>query len=852
MKDKQDGSMDREKSWFADPGVLLKELKRTSEHWAELPRIEGYDRMVELCRGGQGVIYRARQRSTNRTVAVKVLLDGVFASDESRARFQREIELVSGLRHPNLVQIHDSGLTPDRCLFYIMEFVEGVPLNHKELTAAHDLEATLRLFVKICKAVRHAHQHGIIHRDLKPNNILVDRQGEPRILDFGLAKIIDDPQGNPSVRYALVSRTGQFFGSLAWAAPEQIERSANRIDTRTDLYSLGVILYQLLTGKLPHTPTQNLHHTIKAIVTESPKRPSNVNPSLPDDVETIVLRCLSKEPDRRYQSAGDLLRDIERYLGNEPIEAKRDRPWYVLRKTMSRHKTISALIIVVFMLVIGFAGVMAMLYPRAVRAEMEARDHLQQAEIETAKARAVRDFLSEMLSHSDPFVSKGKDLTVRQLLDASARKIDEQFQDHPQVEAEIRAVLGSAYYHLGHLEEAEKHDRIAHDLLSHMADVDPLKIVSVVQHLGLIDLDNHRFDEAEDRFAQARKIYEEQVGHDHPLYADCLQSLAGLRQAQFRWDEAGTLYEEANAIYKQFLDTDDNRYLANIIQWSGLLISLRQLDKAIARLNEAVKVIEQDPEEHAALRSAVLFFLGLALFNSQRFDEAESIAREALENHEQIFGEQHTRTAEIYTLLGNIRRTRGKYDEAEDKYLKAYTLYEELTGRESVECASSLWNLADTLWRRGDRPAAEARFQEALRIRKKVYGPEHHLISASISRIGLLFSDAGLWEKAKPYFEEAVAIQKMNLGEAHPRTARAQALLGECLFKAGQLEQGEQLLLESLKIVNKSPTPSDAYLRHIYQSLIALYEVWEKPGQAAAYEALLEKTSASPSEMLIK
>ncbi|MHC4946438.1 MAG: serine/threonine-protein kinase, partial [Planctomycetota bacterium] len=262
MKDEARKRSGSDSSWFADPDVLLLALKKTTMHWGEVPRISGYDRMVEISRGGQGVVYRARQCSTNRTVAIKVLLDGLFASEENRLRFQREIELVGKLRHPQIVRIYDSGYTSNGRLYYVMEFVEGVSVDDPTLNPAGELMSTLSLFEKVCDAVQHAHQHGIIHRDLKPNNIMVDEGGSPHILDFGLAKIVDEPQGDGQARFALVSRTGQFFGTLAWASPEQIEQPAEQIDIRTDVYSLGVILYQLLIGRLPHTPSDNLHQTI--------------------------------------------------------------------------------------------------------------------------------------------------------------------------------------------------------------------------------------------------------------------------------------------------------------------------------------------------------------------------------------------------------------------------------------------------------------------------------------------------------------------------------------------------------------------------------------------------------------
>ncbi|MHC4945722.1 MAG: serine/threonine protein kinase, partial [Planctomycetota bacterium] len=659
------------------------------------------------------------------------------------------------------------------------------------------------------------------------------------ILDFGLAKIVDEPQGDGPARFALVSRTGQFFGTLAWASPEQIEQPAEQIDIRTDVYSLGVILYQLLIGRLPHTPSENLHQTIQAIVSEVPPRPRKLRPELPDDVETIVLRCLAKEPERRYQSAAELRADLRHYLAGRPIDAKRDHTWYVLRKTLGRHKAVAGLLLLVLLLIVGFATAMAILYPRALRAERLAQDNLEKAVTQAAKAEAVRDFLTEMLEYSDPFVSQGRRLTMREVLDAAALKIDGRFGGHPLVEAEVRGVMGDAYYHLGHLAEAEEHGSKGLALLEEELGEDHALVARYVRNLGVIELDRRHFDEAEALINRALEITAAELGEEHTQYADCLQSLAGLRQAQFRLEEADAVYGKVHAIYERHLDPGDERYLINLFQWSGLLISTRKLDSAIEKLDMALEIVDRSPHEHTPLRSGVLFYLGLAKLNTGELEEAESLTRGALECQQEAFGENHRQTAETYNLLGHILRDQKRYLESEQQYRKALGIYLELTGRESTECSSCLWNLGQSRWYQKDFEAAESYFQEALAIRRKIYGPEHHLIAASISRLGLLFKEAGRWAKALPYFEEAASIQEENLGKQHPWTARARALLGECLSRLERFEEAEPLLLDSLGVLEEAKPPNPTYVNHVLQSLIALYTAWEKPGRAEEYEKRL-------------
>ncbi|MCK6482528.1 MAG: protein kinase [Phycisphaerae bacterium] len=346
---------------------------------------DGYEILHELHRGGQGVVYLARHKATHRTVALKMLLQGAFATSRQRRRFEREIELAAALRHPHIVTIFDSGTTPDGRHYFAMEFIEGPPLDRflarrRHGVAAGDLlESRLRLFLKLCDAVNHAHQRGVIHRDLKPANILVDAAGEPHVLDFGLAKALGDGALTAS---ADVTRAGEFMGTFAYAAPEQLAGDPNQIDTRTDVYALGVLLYQILTDALPFRVSGSLSEALHHIAEGDPRPPIEVAPLIGDELNTIVLKALSRERDRRYQSAAALQRDIEAHLSGEPIDAKRDSRWYVLRKTARRFRAplgvAAAFLVIVSAAVVCLAllaGRLTRERDRALEAERRAEDH---------------------------------------------------------------------------------------------------------------------------------------------------------------------------------------------------------------------------------------------------------------------------------------------------------------------------------------------------------------------------------------------------------------------------------------------------------------------------------------------
>lgn len=324
----------------------------------------GYEVDREIHRGGQGVVYHARQKTTGREVAIKVMHQGPFAGGSDLARFELEVRILGQLKHPSIVAIHDSGVAGGS-FFYVMDYIDGRRLDEHVESRKASIRESLALFVKICDAVNAAHLRGVIHRDLKPGNILVDAAGNPHILDFGLAKIAaDSTTVGEGVRRAMTI-TGQFVGSLPWASPEQAEGRPDKIDVRTDVYSLGVILYQMLTGVFPYDTSGSLHHALDHILRSEPKPPSALREQVDDEVETIVMKCLHKERERRYQTAGELSQDVQRYLAGEPIEAKRDSGWYVLRKTLRRYRGLVALAGLFLLSGFGFGAFMAYQYSRA-------------------------------------------------------------------------------------------------------------------------------------------------------------------------------------------------------------------------------------------------------------------------------------------------------------------------------------------------------------------------------------------------------------------------------------------------------------------------------------------------------
>ncbi len=402
--------------------------------------IPGYHNVVEVSRGGQGIVYKAVHAITKRKVAIKMLLRGAYASPRELHRFEREIEIVAALRHPNIVTVFDSGITPDQRPFVVMEYIHGLPLDRyvkDKLAKATKrsrwmYEGHMRLFQRIAAAVQHAHARGVIHRDLKPGNILIDDAGEPHIVDFGMARSLSLSRGpTPTM-------THEFGGTLAYASPEQVGGDPERIDVRTDVYSLGVILFELLTGTYPYEISGSISEVVRNIEHAEPVRPSSLEPAIGYEAETIILKALAKEPERRYQSAGELARDVDDFLAGRPISARSNSAWYLVRKMARRHKA-----------GVVMGCVVAGLVVVATAAAFVAQGQAAAAARESARADGVKDGVARILASlqlaRNSMTPREK---FRAVVDAGAREVGPTAAGDTRWEAATREYLAGGYWEI--------------------------------------------------------------------------------------------------------------------------------------------------------------------------------------------------------------------------------------------------------------------------------------------------------------------------------------------------------------------------------------------------------------------
>ncbi|MCI0630772.1 MAG: serine/threonine-protein kinase [Phycisphaerales bacterium] len=698
----------------------------------------GYQLTRQIHRGGQGVVYQALQKNTRRNVAIKVLSQGPFTEDRDRARFEREVQILARLNHPGIVTIHDSG-SASGCYFFVMDFVPGQPLDIHMASVDRSVPQTLRLFAKICHAVNAAHLKGVIHRDLKPSNILVDSSGEPRILDFGLAK--------SDLRDAdrAVTRTGQFIGSLPWASPEQAEGALDRIDLRTDVYSLGVILYHMLTGRFPYPVTGPLRTILDNIAHAEALRPRAIQRELEDEVQAIVLKCLNKDRDRRYQSAGELARDIDRYLAGEPIEAKRDSKWYVLSKAMRHYRWHTAIGIAFVILALSGLVFLALWLRAETRLKLELQDVTRfQAEMfsefdpallgsrlredllrEASAARRLAGTAPaqidtemaelERLLRMTNFTELGVASLYRNVLQPALEKIDRQFADQPAVQAHLLQTVADALLRLGLHIEAESPQKRAVDIRHRVLGPEHPDTLSSIGSMGTVLAAQGKLADAEPYFEQALQESRRVLGDD-PITLVALTNMGGLLMDRGNPADAEPLYRQALEGRRRALGPDDPDTLMSLNNFGAALRAQGKLAEAEVQFHEALESFRRVLGDDHPSTLFPINNMGRVLQDQGRLAEAEPYRRAAVDGSRRLRGNDHPRTLVWINELGDLLRAQGKAAEAETVHREALEGLERKFGKDDWRVGQSHLGLGLALVGMERFAKAEEHLMESLRV----------------------------------------------------------------------------------------------------------------------------------------
>jgi len=783
----------------------------------------------ELGRGGMGRVYLAERvdQQYRSEVAIK-FVQGTLGSPDLVARFRSERQILADLNHPSIARLLDGGTAPDGTPFLVMERIIGQPVDRYCETRALDLPGRLRLFLQVCRAVQFAHQALIVHRDLKPSNILVTDAGQPKLLDFGIAKLLDPdaPDHETTQLRALTP---------AYASPEQVRGA--RATVATDVWSLGVLLYRLVAGREPFqlrglSPGEVERHLAEV----DPERPSEAArrpgpPAIPRggvpaaDLDTIILRALGKTPAERYPSIAALAEDLERCLDGRPVLARPATLGYRLGKFTRRYRR-------ELLLAGGALAVTVALTAWYLVRLATARDRAEQA---SARAEEVADFLTRLFEVSDPAQSGGETITARELLDRGAARIQSALDGQPAVQATMLRVIGDAYGRLGLSEQARPLLEQALTRRRSLASGPDAETATTELTLGITLQDLGDIAGAEPLIRQARATRVKLFGPDHRLVSEAVASLAFLHETKGEFPAAESLWVE------------------------------------VLRVNQRVYPPGAAEITHARVELGGLFRrLG-------RWQEAEPLLRQGLAEQRARTGERDLDVAATERNLASMLRDRGAFAEAESLYLLALATRRDLLGAAHPEYANTLNSYALLLQQKGDTAAAIAAFQEFITVVRQAYHEPHPSLAAGYSNLAFAELEArrypeaarhfrlamqvqdrvlspghpnrahplvglGLvrWREgrptaAEPLFRRALAIRRAALPEGHRDIGEALSDLGACLTDLGRYAEAESVLVEGHRILVAAEGTDARRTRRVEARLALLYDHWDRPDAARLY-----------------
>ncbi len=748
-----------------------------------------YQIIREIGRGGLGAVFLAARADDEyrKQVAIKLIRRGLDTEDILR-RFRNERQILAQLDHPNIARLIDGGTTDSGLPYFVMEYVQGEPIN--AYCDAHALPTTerLNLFCKVCAAVTYAHQNLVIHRDLKPSNILVTPEGEPKLLDFGIAKLLSSgeelfTQTIPALRVM----------TPEYASPEQVK--GEKIMTTSDVYSLGVLLYELLTGQRPYRlKTRKPEEIARAITEQEPERLSTAllhdsrftshdARALRGDLDNIVLMAMRKEPARRYASVGQFSEDIRRHLEGLPVIARKDTVSYRASKFVSRHRIGVAAAALVLLSLVG--GIVATL--------LEVRT-ARRAE---AKAEAISGFLQKTLEASDPSVNSGGQPTVKDLLDdASKRLATAELSDQPEVRAELQRIIGATYLSLGQYDPAQQNLSAAFQTqtrISGASGIETLKTGVLIASL---------WAGAKGDYAKANQFYlanlprlraEQKKGTISADYLGvALNGFALLRRAQGDSKDAESLVRE-----KLALPPSVSPGKKSGLRFARAILALTLADQG--KFDEAIKIVR---------------------------DEIVSLRREAAAGSE---------LAANLTGLGSFLLENGQTGESLKNLHEGEAIYRKLFNAASLQLGDNLRLQAQASLAERNYPAAETCINETLKIYRAATSPRYINYATALMVQGMIYSQTGRTEEAEKLLREAVRIRTENVPQTHFLRATANGALGEFLTAQKRFPEAETFLLASHESLRESQAANSPRTRLALQRLVALYGAWGKPEEAARY-----------------
>lgn len=737
--------------------------------------------------GGMGSVYLGERADAEfeKRVAVKVVRPGLESADIIQ-RFHRERQVLASLEHPHIARLIDGGSREDGVPYLVMEYVDGLPIDEFVRANGTALAERLRLFIRICDAVHYAHQRLVVHRDLKPSNILVTNTGDVKLLDFGIAKLLQG-EGNTNV-----TRTVVRLMTPRYASPEQIR--GEPVTTASDVYTLGILLYELLTDTHPFgDETTSSAKIERAICEEDPRRPSDRPDNrartrhLRGDLDAITMTALRREPLRRYASARALGDDVSRYLAGAAVTARPDTIRYVVTRFVRRHVVSAGVVAALGIGLLAAAITSTVAFVRADRAQ-------QDSERQRAAAEETARFLQNMLSSIRPETAQGRDATLLlDVLDRAAKRLDEEIGD-VSVAASLHVTIGSTYRSLARFEEAERH--LDQALTMRQRGEDPLALAEALHELGWLHEETSRFPSADSLLRRSVRLYEANGVEDRRL-TGVLETLAPTLKAEAIVPEAEATYRRVLSLRREqegprsMATANALQQLGGFLVFYGTKPEAERLEEAQSHLEEAVAIGREAGDD--AVLSLGLHDLGVLYNRMKRLPEAKACFEESLERTRRVWGDDHPIIAVTINSLGFVYERMGEMEKAESAYREALANQRARLGPEHVDVGTTLNNLAGLLIKVDRHEEALPLTREAVAVYEASLGPEHAWTAIACAKLTEALRGSGRLTEAEAAGRECLRIRHLTWADDHYMIAEIRGFLGACLDDQGRRAQADSL-----------------------------------------------------------